>query len=123
MSIHPDLQDKILFYISDEKTPCVKGEAFSVKQVWEGAEHILEGFNHHYKKPRSAPSSASASFRSLPSAPPVKSEILEVLNTITMMGQNLQMVILASQIGSHPGPQGFPSQPASQSNFSRQDQP
>src|SRR5882672_5176625 len=55
MSIHPDLRDKILFYLSDEKTPCVKGEAFSVKQVWEGAEHILEGFDHCYKKPRPAP--------------------------------------------------------------------
>ena len=82
MSIHPDLRDKILFYLLDKKTPCVKGEAFSVKQVWEGAKHILEVFDHHYKKPRSAPSSASTSFRSLPSAPPIKSEILEVLNAI-----------------------------------------
>src|SRR5882672_1193490 len=123
MSNYPDLQDKILFYLSDEKTPCVKGKAFSVEQVWEGAEHILEGFNHRYKKPRPAPSSASTSFRSHPSAPPVKSEISEVLNAITMMGQNLQMVILASQIGSRTGPQGFPSQPVGQSNFSRQDRP
>src|SRR5882672_6975423 len=123
MSIHPDLWDKILFYLSDEKTPCVKGEAFSVEQVQEGAEHILEGFDHCYKKPRPAPSSASTSFRSLPSAPPVKSEISEVLNAITMMGQNLQMVISASQIGSRTGPQGFPSQPVGQSGFSRQDRP
>jgi len=34
--------DKILFYLSDEKTPCVKGEAFVVEYVREGAEHILE---------------------------------------------------------------------------------
>src|SRR5882672_181426 len=123
MSIHPDLWDKILFYLSDEKTPCVKGEAFSVEQVREGAEHILEGFNHCYKKPRSAPASASTLFRSLPWAPPMKSEISEVLNAITMMGQNLQMVISASQIGSRTGPQGFPSQLAGQSDFSRQDRP
>src|SRR5882672_9213913 len=102
MSIHPDLQDKILFYLSNEKTPCVKGKEFSVKKVWEGAKHILEGFDHCYKKPRPAPSSTSTSFRSLPLAPPLKSEISEVLNAITMMGQNLQMVILASQIGSCP---------------------
>src|SRR5882724_4888130 len=48
-SIHPDLRDKILFYLSDEKTPCIKGEAFVVKYVREGAEHILEGFNDRYK--------------------------------------------------------------------------
>src|SRR5882672_10798672 len=123
MSIHPDLRDKILFYLSDEKTPCVKGEAFSVEQVREGAEHILEGFDHCYKKPRPAPSSTSTSFRSLPSAPPIKSEISEVLNAITMMGQNLQMVLSASQLGSRTGPQGFPSQPVGQSDFSRQDRP
>src|SRR5882672_6715049 len=123
MSIHPDLRDKILFYLSDKKTPCVKGEAFSVEQVQEGAEHILEGFDHRYKKPRPAPSSTSTSFRSLPSAPPIKSEISEVLNAITMMGQNLQMVLSASQMASRPGPQGFPSQPAGQSDFSRQDRP
>src|SRR5882672_8783886 len=121
MSIHPDLRDKILFYLLDEKTPCVKGEAFSVKQVWEGAEHILEGFDHRYKKCRPAPSSTSTSFRTLPSAPPIKSEISEVLNEITMMGQNLKMVISASQIASRPGPQGFLSQPAGQSDFSRKD--
>src|SRR5882672_8127782 len=123
MSIHPDLRDKILFYLSDEKTPCVKGEAFSVEQVREGAKHILEGFDHRYKKPRPAPSSTSTSFRSLLSAPPVKSEISEVLNAITMMGQNLQMVLSASQMASHPGPQGFPSQLAGQSDFSRQNRP
>jgi len=26
-SIHPDLRDKILFYLSDEKTPCVQGRS------------------------------------------------------------------------------------------------
>ena len=51
-SIHPELQDKILFYLSDEKTPCVKGEAFTVEYVREGAEHILEGFDHQYKMSR-----------------------------------------------------------------------
>ena len=45
-SIHPDLWDKILFYLLDEKTPCVTREAFMVKYVREGAEHILEGFDH-----------------------------------------------------------------------------
>src|SRR5882724_5202382 len=48
-SIHPELWDKILFYLSDEKTPCVKGEAFAVEYVREGGEHILEGFDHRYK--------------------------------------------------------------------------
>src|SRR5882724_5226492 len=48
-SIHPELQDKILFYLSDEKTPCIKGETFVVKYVREGEEHILEGFDHQYK--------------------------------------------------------------------------
>src|SRR5882672_9228039 len=62
MSIHPDLRENILFYLSDEKTPCVKGEEFSVEQVREGAEHILEGFDHRYKKPMPAPSPFSHIF-------------------------------------------------------------
>jgi len=48
-SIHPELRDKILSYLSDEKTPCIKGEAFAVEYVREGAEHILEDFDHQYK--------------------------------------------------------------------------
>src|SRR5882672_729103 len=120
-SIHPVLQDKILFYLSDEKTPCVKGEAFEVEHVREGAEHILEGFDHRYKHSR--PSATPDSSASPPSAPPVKSEISEVLNAITMMGQNLQIVLSASQMASRPGPQGFSSQPTGQSDFSRQDRP
>jgi len=46
-------------------------------------------------------------------APPMKSEMSEVLNAIAMMGQNLQMVMSASQSNSCPGPQGFAHQPAS----------
>src|SRR5882672_7089285 len=122
-SIHPILWDKILFYLSDKKTPCVKGEAFEVEHVREGAQHILEEFNHHYKHSRPSASSTLESSASPPSALPVKNEISEVLNAITMMGQNLQMVLSASQMASHPGPQGFPSQPAGQPDFSRQDQP
>src|SRR5882672_7732863 len=106
-------------FISDEKTPCVKGEAFEVEHVREGDEHILEGFDHRYKHSR--PSATPDSSTSPPLAPPVKSEISEVLNAITMMGQNLQMVLSASQMASRPGPQGFSSQPAGQSDFSRQD--
>src|SRR5882672_8440195 len=61
-SIHPILWDKILFYLSDEKTPCVKGEAFEVEHVREGAKHILEGFDHRYKHSRpSATLDSSAS--------------------------------------------------------------
>jgi len=32
-SIHPDLWDKILYYLSDEKTPCIKGEAICIEHV------------------------------------------------------------------------------------------
>jgi len=42
----------ILYYLSDEKTPCIKGEAFAIEHVREGAKHILEGFDHWYKKTR-----------------------------------------------------------------------
>src|SRR5467141_4765325 len=61
-SIHPILWEKILFYLLDEKTPCVKGEAFEVKHVREGAEHILEGFDHQYKHSRTlaAPDSSES---------------------------------------------------------------
>src|SRR5882724_11027723 len=108
-SIHPELWDKILFYLSDEKTPCVKGEPFAVEYVREGAEHILEGFDHRYKtsRPSTTPKTSSAPPIS---APPVKSEMSEVLNAIAMMGQNLQKVMTASQSNSCPGPQGYAHQ-------------
>jgi len=66
MSIHPDLQDKILFYLQMRR-PQVKREVFAVEHVREGAEHILEGFNQRYKKSRHSYSSRSTS-----SAPTVK---------------------------------------------------
>jgi len=34
-SIHPELWDKILVYLSDEKTLCIKGEEFTIKYVRE----------------------------------------------------------------------------------------
>jgi len=89
-SIHPDLRNKILFYLHDEMTPHEREEAFEVKQVREVAEHILSGFNYWYKSSR-----LSASSKSTMLAPPVKTEISEVLNAITMMGQNLQMAMTA----------------------------
>jgi len=76
-SIHPDLQDKILYYLLDEKTPCIKGEAFAIEHVREGAEHILEGFDHQFKKNRHLDLSMSP-----PSAVPMKSEISKVLQAI-----------------------------------------
>jgi len=45
-SIQTELQDNILFYLSDGKTPCVKGEALTVEHVRERTEHILEGFDY-----------------------------------------------------------------------------
>src|SRR5882724_10810430 len=57
----------------------------------------------------SRPSTAS----SAPPAPAIKSEMSEVLSAIAMMGQNLQVVMSASQSNSQPGPQGFAHQSAS----------
>jgi len=71
----------------NEKTPCIEGEAFTVEYVREGAEHVLEVFDHQYKM--SWPLTLSITSP----APPMKSEMSEVLNAITMMGQNLQMVM------------------------------
>jgi len=48
-SIHPDLHDKILFYLHNKKTLHERGEAFEVRQVREAAEHILSGFDYQYK--------------------------------------------------------------------------
>src|SRR5882724_2435709 len=84
-SIHPDLCDKILFYLHKEKTPHERGEAFEVKQVREAAKHILSGFYYQYKSSRPLASSKST----MP-ALPVNTEISEVLNAITVMGKNLQ---------------------------------
>jgi len=115
-SIQNDLHDKILFYLLDEKTPHERGEGFKVEQVRESANHILAGCDYWYKTSRS---SASSKF-TMP-ALPMKIEILEVLNTITMMGQNLQMA-MTTQMTSCPGPQGFANPPAGQANFQRQAQ-
>src|SRR5882724_13517404 len=57
------------------------------------------------------------------SAPPVKSEMSEVLNAIAMMGQNLQQVMTASQSNSRPGPQGYVHQLASFPSSQRMDCP
>ena len=49
--------------------------------------------------------------------PPVKHKTLEVLNAFSMMGQNLQMVLAASQMASHPGSQGLSHHPTDQKKF------
>src|SRR5882724_9956371 len=53
----------------------------------------------------------------------MKHEMLEVLNAIAMMGQNLQMVMSASQSNSCPGPQKCPHQPAGFPSSHRMDCP
>src|SRR5882724_6298409 len=110
-------ETKFCFTSQTKRHLAFKGEAFVVKYVREGAEHILEGFNHRYKM--SHPSTSS----SAPPAPAVKSEMSEVLSTIAMMGQNLQMVMSASQLNSWPGPQGFAHQSASFPVSQRMDHP
>jgi len=45
-SIYPKIWDKIMFYLLDEKTLCIKGEDFAVEYVREGAKYILEGLDH-----------------------------------------------------------------------------
>src|SRR5882724_12904340 len=57
------------------------------------------------------------------SAPPVKSEMLEVLNAIAIMGQNLQKVMTVSQSNSRPGPQGYAHQLAGFPSSQRMDRP
>src|SRR5882724_6148016 len=56
-------------------------------------------------------------------APPIKSEMSEVLNAIAMMGQNFQRVMTASQSNSRPGPQGYSHQSASFPSSQRMDCP
>src|SRR5882724_11552313 len=116
-SIHLDLCDKILFYLHNEKTPHERGEAFEVKQVREAAEHILSGFDYRYKS-----SWPLASSKSTMPAPPVKTEISEVLNAITMMGQNLQKAMTA-QMTSCTGPQTFQNGQAGPNDYQRQNRP
>src|SRR5882724_12285897 len=55
-------------------------------------------------------------------APPVKTEISEVLNAITVMGQNLQMAMTA-QMTSHTGPQTFQNGPAGKNDYQSQNRP
>ena len=99
-SIHPKMHGKILFYLHNEKTPHERGKAFKVKQVRKVAKHILAGFDYQYEISR--PSTSKSTMPALP----VKTEVLEVLNAITMMGQNLQMA-MTTQMTSYPRPQGF----------------
>src|SRR5882724_2074870 len=121
-SIHPELQDKSCSIYWTKRHLGIKGEASAVEYVREGAEHILEGFDHRYKtsQPSMTPRTSSAPPIS---APPVKSEMLEVLNAIAMMGQNLQKVMTASQSNSCPGPQGYAHQPAGFPSSQRMDRP
>jgi len=51
------------------------------------------------------------------SAAPVKNEISEVLEAITMMGKNLQRVLMAPQMAPHLRTQDFPYQSANQASF------
>src|SRR5882724_8203800 len=113
----PDFCDKILFYLHDEKTLHERGEAFEVKQVREAAEHILSGFDYWCKS-----SQPLASSKYTTPAPPVKTEISEVLNAITMMGQNPQMA-MTTQMTSRTGPQTFQNGPAGKNDYQRQDRP
>ena len=50
-------------------------------------------------------------------AAPVKSKISEVLEAITMMGKNLQRVLMAPQMAPHLRTQDFPYQSANQASF------
>ena len=56
-------------------------------------------------------------------APPMKSEMSEVLNAIAMMGQNLQKVMTVSQSNSRPGPQRYTHQLAGFPSSQRMDHP
>ena len=56
-------------------------------------------------------------------APPVKSKMSEVLNTIAMMGKNLQKVMTVLQSNSCPRPQGYAHQLASFPSSQRMDHP
>jgi len=87
-----------------------------VKQVRELAEHILAGFFYYWYKT----SRPSASSKYVMLALPVKTEISEVLNAITMMGKNLQMAMTV-QMTSCPRPQTFQNAPVRKANFQRQE--
>jgi len=84
-SINPDLHDKILFYLHNEKTPHERGKVFKVNQVREAAEHIMAGFDYWYKSSRPLASSKSTIL-----ALPVETEMSEVLSAITMMGKTFK---------------------------------
>src|SRR5882724_2835179 len=56
-------------------------------------------------------------------APPIKSEMSEVLNAIAMMGQNLQKFMTALQSNSRPRSQGYSHQLASFPSSQRMDHP
>src|SRR5882724_1651708 len=127
-SINSDLHQKIQIYLKSEKAPILKGEPYSIEQVREAAEYVLEGLDpcfediitvHQLESSKRAPSLMPA---------PVKSETAELLNTINMFGQNFQAALTSMQSFSHPPVPNFPAGLIQQllarpANFPRQDRP
>jgi len=112
----PELETKFCS-ISQMKRHLASKERLLWSNMSEGAEHILEGLTTNTRHPN-----LELQSEPLP-APPEKSEMPEVLNGIGMMGQNLQMIMSASQSNSHPGPQLFAYQLAAFPSSQRMDHP
>src|SRR5882724_9304693 len=126
-SINSDLHWKIQIYLKSEKAPVLKGELYSIEQVREAAEYILEGSDPHFKDIVMIHQLESS--KGGPSLTPVtvKSETSELLNTINMLGKNFQAALMGMQSFSHPPVPNLPTGSIQQflagpANYPTQDQ-
>src|SRR6266481_9194913 len=122
-SIHCSLHRKIEIYLNVEKVvPPVIGEPCSIENVRAVAEYVLKGSDPHFDDVVVVHQLEYS--KALPSPMPllVKSENMELLNMINMLGQNFQAALKSV---TRPVQQNFLSGnfPSSSANFPRQDHP
>ena len=125
-SINLDLCQKIQIYLKSEKAPILKGEPYSIEQVREAAEYILEGSDPHFEDIVTVHQLESSKRGPSLILVLVKSEMTELLNAINMLGQNFQAALMSIQSFSHPPvpnllTSSIPQLPAGPANFPRQD--
>jgi len=94
-SINSDLRRKIQIYLKSKKAPILKGEPYSIEQVREAAEYILEGLDPHLEDIIMVHQLESLKRGPSPMPVPVKSEMTELLNAINMLGQNFQAALMS----------------------------
>ena len=117
-SMNPDLRKKIIIYLISEKEPHVEGEPYWIEQVRGTAKYILKGLDFCFDNMVTAYQREFSNMIPSPAQPAMKSKTAELLSTINMLGQNLQVALRVIPILPWAGPQNPPS---GAGDFSRQE--